>query len=106
MKILLDECVPIQVRHALAGHEVTSAQQMGWGSISNGDLLDAAEQAGFELFILADKNLRYQQNLTARRIGILELWTNHRPTLEKHFSRIRSTAEAVRRGQYAILEAA
>lgn len=82
MKILLDECVPLQVRCALPNHEVTTAQRMGWGGISNGDLLDQAEGEGFQVFILADKNLRYQQNLSGRRIAILELWTNHRPTLE------------------------
>ena len=70
MKILLDECVPLQVRHALANHEVTTAQRMGWGGISNGDLLDKAEREGFQVFILADKNLRYQQNLKDRAIAI------------------------------------
>lgn len=100
MKILLDECVPIQVRRALPGHEVSSAQEMGWKGISNGTLLTKAEEAGFDLFIVADKNLRYQQNLTSRRIAILELWTNHRPTLEKHFDLIGSTAATITAGQY------
>jgi hypothetical protein len=59
MKILLDECVPLQVRDALPNHDVTSAQRMGWGGISNGDLLDQAEREGFQVFILADKNLRF-----------------------------------------------
>ena len=104
MKILLDECVPIQVRNALAGHEVTTVQKMGWGGISNGDLLDQAEQAGFEVFIVADKNLRYQQNLSGRRIAILELWTNHRPTLEKHFAEIRVAVERLNAGEYFVLE--
>jgi predicted nuclease of predicted toxin-antitoxin system len=104
VKVLLDECVPVQVRHALPAHEVTSVSKLGWGSISNGDLLDAAERAGFELFIIADKNLRYQQNLTGRRIAILELWTNHRPTLERHFERIRAAAEHVSPGEYLVLE--
>ena len=105
MRILLDECVPIQVRAALPGHEVTSAQRMGWGGLRNGALLNAAEQAGFELFIVADKNLRYQQNLTGRRLAILELWTNHRPTLERHFDRIRAAAESIQPGQYRTVEA-
>ena len=104
MKVLLDECVPVQVRHALPDHEVASVPKLGWGSISNGDLLDAAEQAGFEVFIIADKNLRYQQNLTRRRIAILELWTNHRPTLEKHFDRIRAAVERISPGEYSVLE--
>jgi hypothetical protein len=105
VKILLDECVPVQVRHALPGHEVATAQQMGWRGISNGDLLAAAESAGFDLFILADKNLRYQQNLTGRRLAILELWTNHRPTLEKSFPLIRAAAESTQAGAYAQLNA-
>src|ERR1039458_1947210 len=104
MKILLDECVPLQVRQALPNHEVTSAQRMGWGGISNGDLLDKAEREGFKVFIVADKNLRYQQNLSSRRIAILELWTNHRPTLEKHFTEIRTAVEKLSAGEYFILE--
>ena len=104
MKILLDECVPLQVRHALTEHEVTTAQRMGWGGISNGDLLDKAEQENFQIFILADKNLRYQQNLSRRRIAILELWTNHRPTLEKHFAEMRAAVEKLSAAEYSILE--
>jgi predicted nuclease of predicted toxin-antitoxin system len=104
MKILLDECVPLQVRHALPNHEVATAQRMGWGGISNGELLDKAEGAGFQVFILADKNLRYQQNLTNRRIAILELGTNHRPTLEKHFAEIRAAVENLSPGDYFTLE--
>lgn len=49
MGILLDGCVPQQVRHALPDHEVATAQGMGWKGLSNGQLLDAAEQAGFIL---------------------------------------------------------
>ena len=104
MKILLDECVPAQVRNALTGHEVTTVQSQGWKGIKNGVLLTAAENAGFDLFILADKNLRYQQNLAGRRLAILELWTNHRPTLEKHFPLIRAAAESIQPGEYRALE--
>jgi hypothetical protein len=104
MRILLDECVPIQLRNALDGHEVSTAQQMGWGGLSNGELLDKGEQAGFNIFVLADKNLRYQQNLSKRRIAILELWTNHRPTLEKHFTAIRAAVERLSAGEYFTLE--
>ena len=79
---------------------------MGWGGIGNGDLLDKAErEKGLcQVFILADKNLRYQQNLSGRRIAILELWTNHRPTVEKHFTEIRAAVEKLPAGEYSILE--
>ena len=105
MRILLDECVPLQVRHALPDHEVTTTQRMGWGGLGNGDLLDAEEQAGFEVFVVADKNLRYQQNVSTRRIAILELWSNHRPTLERHFSEIQTAIERIKTGEYLALEA-
>ena len=104
MRILLDECVPLQVRHALPEHEVATAQGMGWRGLSNGQLLDAAEQAGFALLIVADKNLRYQQDLASRRVAILELWTNHRPTLEKHFEEIRAGVARIKGGEYLTLE--
>lgn len=77
---------------------------MGWGGISNGELLQRAEQSDFDLFIVADKNLRYQQNLTGRKLAILELWTNHRPTLEKHLDKIRLAAERIVAGEYVVLE--
>ena len=104
MRILLDECVPVQVRNALVGHDVSTAQNMGWSGFGNGELLQRAEQDGFELFIVADKNLRYQQNLSGRKLAILELWTNHRPTLEKHLGRIKTAAENIAAGEYVVLQ--
>src|SRR5262245_15453123 len=103
MRILLDVCTPRQVRQAVPTHEVHTAVKMGWGESENGDLLDAAEREGFDLLIICDKNLRHQQNLTGRRIAILELWTNHRPTLERHWQIIQQAAENMRPGDYRSL---
>jgi hypothetical protein len=71
--------------------------------IANGDLLAAAENAGFDALVLADKNLRYQRNLSGRRIAIVELWTNHRPTLEKHFPLIKSAVNRATLGAYVVV---
>ena len=103
MKIVLDESVPVQVRNGLSGHDIKAVVEIGWRGRTNGELLASAEAEGFDLLITADKNLRYQQNLSRRVIAILELWTNHRPTLETNFARIRAAAEAVQPGEYAIL---
>jgi hypothetical protein len=103
MKVLLDVCTPVQVRLALPRHEVRTAQKMGWGELENGALLAAAEAEGFEVFVICDKNLRYQQNLAGRKLAIVELWTNHRPTLEKHFAIIRVAVESVAPGEYRIV---
>lgn len=75
MKILLDECVPWPMHRLLTDHSCSTVQDLGWGGIKNGDLLQRAE-GEFDLFITSDQNLRYQQNLTGRRIAILELSTN------------------------------
>jgi hypothetical protein len=60
----------------------------------------AAENASFDILVVADKNLRYQQNLATRRIAIVELWTNHRPTLETQFERIAAAVNAAVPGSY------
>jgi predicted nuclease of predicted toxin-antitoxin system len=75
MKILLDECVPWPMHRLLTNHTCTSVQAQGWSGIRNGDLLQRAE-GEFDLFITSDQNLRYQQNLSGRRVAILELSTN------------------------------
>jgi hypothetical protein len=49
---------------------------MDWSRLTNGDQLAAAESAGFEIMITADKNLQYQRNLTQRRISIIVIGTN------------------------------
>jgi hypothetical protein len=73
MLILLDHSTPAPLRYPLKDHVVVEAFERGWERLENGALLDMAEEAGFQLFITADKNLRYQQNLTNRNIAILVL---------------------------------
>jgi len=58
MKILLDECVPWPMRRILSGHDCRTAQQHGWGGITNGQLLKLAESE-FDLFVTSDQNIRY-----------------------------------------------
>jgi len=103
VRVLLDESVPVQVANALTGHAVASVNGLGWKGISNGDLLQAAEAAGYEVLVVADKNLRYQQNLSSRHISIVELWTNHRPTLERHFQQIADAVTAAKPGGYLVV---
>lgn len=80
MRILLDACVPRPLRQHLPGHGVYTAQEMGWGRLKNAALLQAVE-AQFDAFLSSDQNLRYQQNLTGRKLAILVLPTNDWPTL-------------------------
>jgi hypothetical protein len=57
----------------LRGHDITRADELGWQGLENGDLLDAAEQAGFDLLLTCDQNIRYQQNFTGRKLALLVL---------------------------------
>jgi|SRR5580704_3210036 hypothetical protein len=73
MRVLLDTGVPRGIALALHGHVVTESRSLGWDELKNGDLLEAAESAGFEVFVTTDKNIRYQQNLSKRTISIVML---------------------------------
>jgi hypothetical protein len=63
VRILFDQGTPAPLRLYLVSHQVSTAYEMGWSKLSNGKLLDAAENA-FELFITTDQNRRYQQDLS------------------------------------------
>ena len=69
MLILFDHGTPKGLVRALSGHTVHTAQSKGWDTLSNGALLNAAEEAGFELLPTTDRHIRYQQNLRVRRIA-------------------------------------
>jgi hypothetical protein len=73
MKVLLDECVPKRFAHSLVGHDCTAVPGTGLAGTKNGELLSAAEQLGFEVFITIDQGIVYQQNLSGRTIAILVL---------------------------------
>ncbi len=75
MKILIDESLPRYLKRVLTDHETRTAQEMGWAGIKNGELLRLAE-LDFEVFLTADKNIRYQQNLQGRKLVIIEFPSN------------------------------
>jgi len=72
MKVLIDECVPkvLKVELAASGFDCTTVQEAGWSGKENGELLALAD-ASFDVVVTIDRNLRYQQNLTGRRIALL-----------------------------------
>jgi hypothetical protein len=72
MRILLDESLPKELQSELAGHDVSTVQEIGWSGLKNGDLLARGAQQ-FDLFVTADQNLQYQQNLSALPLAIAVL---------------------------------
>ena len=100
MRILFDQGTPVPLRQSLTAHEVSTAYELGWSKVSNGDLIRLAEQEGFELLITTDTNLRYQQNLKQRSIAILVLSTTSWPRIREATDRIQTVIEAVEPGGY------
>lgn len=100
MKILFDQGTPQPLRRELVGHDVDTVYEQGWSTLKNGDLLAAAEQAGYEIFVTTDQNLRYQQNLAGRRLAILVLGTTSWPKIRPHAGRIQDMIAAISPGAY------
>lgn len=99
MRILFDHSTPAPLGRHLPGHEVKEAFELGWERLSNGELLAQAEKAGFELLITADKNIRYQQNLTNRKIALIVLGNAQWPILRRHVNRVVAVVSAATCGQ-------
>jgi hypothetical protein len=102
MKVIFDENIPWPLHQFLAHHEVTTVQAQGWSGIGNGELLRRVDGL-FEVLVLADRNLRYQQPLTRHKIAVVELPTNRWPVLQKEAVRIVQVIDAAEPGSYTIL---
>lgn len=70
--IILDENIPRKLKREISGYTVTTVQENGWGGVKNGKLISLVDGV-YDVLITADKNLRYQQNLSGRKISIIEL---------------------------------
>jgi hypothetical protein len=99
-RVLFDVNVPRPASHLLPHHVVEFADQRGWRELANGDLLAAAEFEGFDVMLTADTNLRYQQNLTIRRIAIVALLTNAWPIIRNNPDAMVRAIDAATPGSY------
>lgn len=94
MRVLFDQGTPAPLRRYLAEHDVSTAFELGWSTLTNGVLLEQADIAGFEVLITTDRNLKYQQNLSGRRIGIVVISTASWLRIERN---VRTVVEAMGR---------
>ena len=104
MRILFDHVTPRGIAPFLPGHIVTKAKERGWDRLTNGNLLAQAERAGLDVLLTADKNMRYQQNLTGRRIALVVLSTPQWPCLRLHMERIAAAVNAATPGSLTEVE--
>ena len=104
MLVLFDQSTPVPIRPFLKGHTVETAWQRGWDKLKNGDLLKAAEEAGFEVLVTPDKNIRHQQNLRNYTIAIIVLGNPQWPVLRHHVDRVVAAVNAAKPGTYCEVE--
>jgi hypothetical protein len=72
-RILLDECLPRDLKKSLTGHDAKTVPEAGWASKENGELL-ALAASEFDVFVTVDRNLAFQQNLADLRIAVIVLF--------------------------------
>lgn len=100
MRILFDHGAPAPLIPFLTGHSVTKAKDAGWDRLVNGELLIAAEEAGFEVLVTTDKNMVTQQNLKGRAIAIVALGNSQWRIVQRHVRKVASAVNAATPGSY------
>jgi len=106
VRILLDECVDWRLSRAIAGHDVRTAQQMGWAAIKNGELLALASRR-FDAFVTVDRKLSFQQNVQALPIAIIVLYakTNRLSDLLPLVPNILAVVDSAKSGTVTVVDA-
>jgi hypothetical protein len=100
MRVLFDHNVPHKLRGSLLGHEVSTADEMGWATLENGELLRTAEAARFDVMVSCDQNLSYQQNLGGRRLALVVLSTNNWNAVKLNLQPVVVALNAVSAGSF------
>ena len=105
MRIVFDKNVPVGVRRFLSKHEVRTFVEIEWHpQLENGELLKLAEASGFDVMVTSDQNIRYQQNLTGRKLALVVLGSNIWPVVRDHGAAITAKVDAATPGGYEFIE--
>src|SRR6266699_1632272 len=104
MLILFDHGTPAPLRSFLRNHTVKKAKDLGWDTLTNGELLKAAEEAAFDVLLTTDKNIRFQQNLARRVIAIVALGNPRWPVVRRYVHQVLAAVNAAKPGTYCEVE--
>lgn len=100
MRVLFDQGTPVPLRRHLRLHEVTTVYELSWTTLRNGDLISQAEAAGFEVLVTTDQNLKYQQNLSGRRLAVVVLLSTSWPKIQARVSAVTAAVGEAAPGSY------
>jgi len=101
---LFDQGTPVPLRGHLSSHFVSTAYELGWATLKNGELLAAAEKSGYEVLVTTDTNLKYQQNLTQRKIALVVLSTTSWPRIQKNIKAIVTAIDLAKPNSFQSVE--
>lgn len=104
MLVLFDHGTPRGIARSLHPHTVKEARAQGWDTLNNGELLKVAEEAGFDVLLTTDKNLRYQQKLQGRRIAIVVLNSSRWSLVSRALESIVAAVNAAKPGSYTLVD--
>ncbi|MGC2660081.1 MAG: hypothetical protein WA324_19145, partial [Bryobacteraceae bacterium] len=104
MPVLFDQATPYLFVHFSPAIPPAPPRMRDGDKLQNGDLLNAAEAAGFEVFLTTDKNIRHQQNLTGRKIAIVLIRKQQWPDLKPHVQLVVAAVNAATPGSYVEVE--
>jgi len=104
MLILFDQGTPVAIRRSLPEHTVRTAAEQGWSTLLNGDLLRAAEEAGFEVFLTTDTDIPFQQNLKSHNLAIVVLSQNRWKLIRTMLAQIVAAVASARPGTCSVVE--
>lgn len=93
IKILFDNGTPWPIANELREHEVRFARRIGWHELENGELIQMAEDAGYDVLLSTDKKIRYQQNLAKRKISLVVLGNAQWPSVKLHLDAVVTAIE-------------
>jgi predicted nuclease of predicted toxin-antitoxin system len=100
MKVLFDQGTPVPLRDYLPNHKVETAYEKGWSNLKNGDLLTQAEAEGFDVLVTTDQNLRYQQDLSRRKVSVVVLLTTNWRQIKNNVVIVTQALDKIRAGSY------
>lgn len=104
MRVLFDQGTPVPIRRYLPTHQVVTAFEQGWSTLRNGELLSAAETAGFDVLLTTDTKLRYQLNLANRAIAVVVLGKARWPRIKPELARVAAAVDSATPGSYTEVE--
>jgi hypothetical protein len=88
----------------MPAHDVSTADEVGWSELENGELLRAAEVAGFAVMVTGDKNLSFQQDLRGMELALVVLSTNNFNVLKHDPRPVLAAVDAAKPGSFQVVK--